>query len=188
MNMKRWSLVTGAAIAFIGFPLVSGPAVLANLQQASASFIAAIQGAEVKLQLKADKKIVTINAEGEEVITWKDLGAKAQVFPGDTLRYSVQGENIGDKNAENLVVNQDIPEGTVYVLASAQSDSGTSVTFSIDDGKTFVANPTIKVQQPDGSLIEEPAPAEMYTDLKWDFSETLAPQLGVDASYEVQIP
>ena len=188
MNLKRLSVAAGAAIALIGVPLVSGSPVLANLQRAGESIIAAIQGADVELQLVAEKKVVTTNAEGEEVVAWQDLGAKAQVLPGDTLRYSVAGKNIGDKGAENLVINQDIPEGMVYVLASAQTASNASVTFSIDDGQTFVANPTIQVQQPDGSLLEQPAPAEMYTDVKWEFENTLTPELGVDASYEVQIP
>lgn len=188
MNLKRLSVVAGAAIALIGVPLVSGSPVLANLQNAGSSLLAAIQGAEVELQLSAAKKTVTVNAEGEEVIAWQDLGAKAEVLPGDTLRYSVEGTNIGNQDAENLVISQDIPDGMVYVLASAQSPNNAAVTFSIDDGQTFVANPTIQVQQDDGSLLEQPAPAEMYTDVKWEFENTLTPELGVDASYEVQIP
>ncbi|AFY37220.1 conserved repeat domain protein [[Leptolyngbya] sp. PCC 7376] len=186
--MKRWPLAVGAALALLGAPLLVGSPVLANLQQAGSSLLAALEGADVQLNLVAEKQIITLNAEGEEVITWEDLGANAEVLPGETLRYTVSGDNLGNQDADNLVISQDIPEQMVYVLASAQTVNSATITYSIDDGQTFVANPTIKVQQPDGSLLEQPAPADMYTDVKWEFDNTLTPQLGVEASYEVQIP
>ena len=188
MKMKRLSLISGAVVGVMGLPLLLGSPVMANLQQAGSTLLAALQGADVQLNLVAEKKGVSINAEGEEVVTWTDLGSTARVVPGDTVRYSISGENIGNQNADNLVISQDIPEGTVYVLASAQTANNAMVTYSIDDGQTFVANPTIKVQQPDGTLLEEPAPASMYTDVKWEFSDSLTPELGVEASYEVQVP
>ncbi len=188
MKIKRWSIAAGAVIAFIGMPVLSGSPVLANLQQAGESIVEAILGAEVQLKLVAEKKIISVDETGKEVIAWQSLEGQPQVFPGDIVRYHLMSKNAGDQDAQNLVLSQAIPQGTVYVLASANSNNGAEITYSIDNGQSFVANPTIEVEQPDGSIIEQPAPAELYTNVKWEVSQALLPQGDVDVSYEVQIP
>lgn len=187
--MKRSYLYGIGAVALIAtVPLLSNTPVLAGLQQAGSAIVQAIRGPEVKLQLSADKKIVTKDTEGKDKITWESLSGKAVVMPGDVIRYTVNSKNIGDQSAKKLVVVQPIPAKTVYVLGSAQNSNGAEMTYSIDGGKTFVANPTIKVTLPDGKVEERPAPAELYTHVKWNFPKDLDPTAGVNASYEIQVP
>jgi hypothetical protein len=61
------------------------------------------------------------------------------------------------------------------------------LTYSIDSGKSFVAKPTIKVKQADGSVVEKPAPAAMYSHVRWDYSASVKPASAVRSVYEVAV-
>ena len=185
--MKRWSIGLGALALVAAVPLISGTPVLANLQSAGEAIVQAIRRPEVKLNLSADKKLVELNVEGKEKVTWEALGDQSVVTPGDTLRYTVSSKNTGDLPAKNLVITQPIPPQMVYTIGSTTSNNGTEVTYSIDNGKNFVANPTVKVTLPDGTVEERPAPAEAYTNIRWKFSKALDPTSGVIATYEVTV-
>ncbi|MCG8367509.1 MAG: hypothetical protein MJA27_29765, partial [Pseudanabaenales cyanobacterium] len=117
---------------------------------------------------------------------WLDMGDKASVVPGDVLRYELTSENAGEKPATNLVVTQPVPAQTTYVLESAKAN-GAELTFSIDGGETFVAEPLVEVTLPDGAVELQPAPAEAYTHIRWDYSESLEPLAAVKAVYEVSV-
>ncbi|NJN30269.1 MAG: DUF11 domain-containing protein [Synechococcales cyanobacterium RM1_1_8] len=159
----------------------------ANFVQAGANLLKKLATPEVKLNLAAHKKLVQTDKQGKPQISWQDLGSKAVVQPGDVLRYSLSSSNIGDAAAKNLVLNQPIPAQMTYVLNSARSNAGLRVTYSIDNGRTFVAQPKVKVKQADGSIVEKPAPAEIYTHVRWQAQGDVAPATNLMASYEVKV-
>jgi hypothetical protein len=75
----------------------------------------------------------------------------------------------------------------VLALNSAQASTLANVVFSIDQGKTFIAQPIVKVTLPDGTVTEKPAPAEAYTHVRWEISQELAPNAVVAAAYQVTV-
>lgn len=184
--MKRRLSIGLGILTIAAVPVLMGTPVLANLQSAGEAIVQNILQPKVKLNLAAQKQVVTTDAEGEEQITWQALEGEVTVQPGDVLRYSLVSENAGDKPASNLVVTQPVPEQTTFVLESARAN-GAELTFSIDGGETFVAKPTVEVTLPDGTVEQQPAPAEAYTHVRWDYSETLKPMAEVKAAYEVAV-
>ncbi|NBD17637.1 MAG: DUF11 domain-containing protein [Cyanobacteria bacterium] len=142
---------------------------------------------QVNLNLVVDKQEVTVDENGVEQVRWENVGDQVTVVPGDTLRYVVMGTNEGGEAANNLTVTQPIPQQMVYVLGSANSSNNAVITYSINNGETFVANPTIKVEQPDGTVVEKPAPASAYTHIRWDFPSAIAPEDNLEAMYVVEV-
>ncbi|MEL6442006.1 MAG: hypothetical protein AAFQ80_22505 [Cyanobacteria bacterium J06621_8] len=140
---------------------------------------------QINLDLAVARKKTTVTVEGEEV-TWQELKDNAAVAPGDILRYTIEATNTGTEAAENLVVTQPISERMTYRLDSVASDSEAEVSYSIDQGETFVTEPTIEITQEDGTVVESPAPAEVYTHIRLTFP-TVAPELGATATYEAQV-
>ena len=166
------------------FPLLNNiPAVaqIANPLQ----IIAQAQGPEIMLDLAVARKETEVTVEGEQV-TWQELEDNTAVAPGDVLRYTIQGENKGTEPAQNLAVTQPIPAQMTYRLDSATSESEAEISYSIDQGETFVAEPKIQITQEDGTAVEKPAPAEVYTHIRWTFP-TVTPELGAKGMYEVQV-
>jgi uncharacterized repeat protein (TIGR01451 family) len=183
---RRLSIGLGILAIAAAIPFASSTPVLANLQEAGASIVKNIMQPKMKLVLGAEKKVVTVDAEGKSVTSWKALEGSVSVQPGDVMRYTLSSQNAGDKPASKLVLTQPIPAHTTYVVGSAIAN-GAKLTYSIDAGKSFVANPTIKVKLADGSVVEKPAPAEMYTHARWDYSESLQPAAAVRSTYEVAV-
>jgi len=143
---------------------------------------------QVQLALAAEKKIIQRDQKGKEQVTWQALGSgKAIVQAGDTIRYTVTGKNISDQPAANLAITEPMPKGTVYILNSNSVDSEAKATYSIDGAKNFVEKPMIQVSLPNGKVEAKPAPAEAYTNVRWNFRKTLAPKTAVKAVYEVKV-
>jgi uncharacterized repeat protein (TIGR01451 family) len=185
MNRKLTIGLTTLALA-VAIPFAASTPVFATLQQASESIVQSILQPKVKLVLGAEKQVISTDVNGKEVIAWEALEGKATVQPGDVVRYTLSSENAGDKEAKNLTLTQPIPAQTEYVLSSARAN-GAQLTFSIDGGNTFTAQPTIEVKQEDGTMKLEPAPADMYTHVRWDYSESLQALASVQAVYDVTV-
>lgn len=182
----RLSIGLGVVAVAVAIPFASGTPVFANLQKAGEALVQAILQPQVKLVLSVEKQVVTTNAEGEPDIAWATLEGEATVRPGDVLRYTLVSENAGDKPASELKINQPIPHQTTFVLDSARTN-GAKLTYSIDGGQTYSETPMLEVTQPDGTVAMEPAPAEVYTHIQWDYSESLKPMASVQAVYEVAV-
>ena len=184
---KRFLLGLGVFALVGAVPFVTNQPVLAQLQEVKEVIAQAILRPEVKLTLSAEKQIVELDEKGQEKISWEALEGKTTVHPGETLRYTVDGVNSGDVEAKGLSVTQPVPNETSYVLGSAQADSGAEIIYSIDGGQNFVAEPKIEVTLPDGTVELQPAPAEMYTHIQWNFGEDLASAQAVKAFYNVTV-
>lgn len=189
--MKRFSIASLGAIAVMAaipfatqMPVLSasfkpfGTAIAQNVQQQP----------KVQLRLTADKKIMQKDQQGNQKVAWQPLQGNVVVQPKDVIRYTITGANNSDRSAKNLVFTQPIPNRTIYVLNSAVAQNNAAkITYSIDKGKTFVENPIIQVKLADGKVETRPAPAEMYTHIRWNFGSDVNPKTAVNGSYQVQV-
>jgi uncharacterized repeat protein (TIGR01451 family) len=183
--MKRFSTrlsigLTAATFA-LALPFVSQP-VMASLQQAGTTIAQAMQRPQVKLNLSAQKQVKTA-----EKTSWQALKGNVNVRPGDVLRYTVVGQNAGPVAAKQFAMTQPIPRQMTYQIGSARQDGSANVVYSIDGGKSFMAEPKVKIKTAEGQEILQPAPAEVYTHVRWQFKQGLNPKAQVNASYDVTV-
>ena len=177
----------GFAALAVTTPLAFTTPVFANLQEVGEAIVQKLRQPEVKLVMSAEKQVSVVDEDGQSRLTWEALEGEAVVQPGDTLKYVVASENAGEMPAENLVVMQKIEPRMTYVLDSAEGNEIAEITYSIDGGETFVAEPMVEVTLEDGTVEMQPAPAEAYTDVKWDFSSALGAEEAVSVSHQVTI-
>lgn len=184
--MKRLSVGIGAIVVITAIPFLCNTPVLANLQLVRGTLVQTIIRPEVQLDLSVNNQVIELDKNGKENVNWEELEEKAVVQPGDILRYTITSENISKAVAKNLVITQPIPQQTTYILGSATLNTG-NLTYSIDNGKTFVKKPTIEVALPDGGITTKPAPAEKYTHLRWSFRASLDPTVAIKVAYQVKV-
>jgi len=183
---KQVSIAVSVAAFTIAIPLMSNSPVMAGLQQMGDAIAQTLNRPQIKLTLGVEKQVVNSDQNNQKAVSWKALEGKVSVNPGDVLRYTVTGQNEGDRTAKKLVVSQPIPKQMIYVLASATNDSNAKTTYSIDNGKSFVENPTVTVKLANGQVETRPAPAETYTHIRWSFGDT-APKATAKAMYLVKV-
>ena len=109
------------------------------------------------------------------------------VSTGETLDWKISSLNEGDAAAQNYRVVGQIPKGTLYVADSAKGENAPLVTFSIDGGKTFSAQPTVEQKQPDGSVKTVPAPISTYTQVRYEWKNSFAAKSQLNAFYRVRV-
>lgn len=183
----RLSVSLGVIALIAAVPLLGGTPVLASLQEVGESIVQTLNRPQVKLNLGAEKKVVTQDQNGKQQVSWQSLESNAVVQPGDIIRYTVSSQNAGNISAKNLTLTQPIPAQMIYILGSATNSNGAKITYSIDGGKNFVENPTIQIKLPNGKVENRPAPPETYTHVRWHFTKSIDPTTGVKASYEVKV-
>jgi uncharacterized repeat protein (TIGR01451 family) len=111
----------------------------------------------------------------------------SSVLPGETLDWTITSQNEGTAPAHDYKTVGQIPKGTTFVAGSATADGAASVTYSIDNGQTFAAQPTVEEKQTDGSTKRVPAPVSMYTQVRYEWSDPLADGGKLEASYKVRV-
>ncbi len=186
--MKRFTIAGLGAIALLAaVPLVGAVPGVPNISAIAQN---TQHESQLHLQLDAAKQVVQKDEQSQQKITWQPLEGEAVVKPGDVLRYTISGENFSDRALKNLTLNQPIPKGMVYTLKSATVNAldGTKITYSIDGGRSFVENPTVKVTLPNGKVEDRPAPATAYTHIRWNFGTQIAAKATVKGTYQVQVP
>ena len=109
------------------------------------------------------------------------------VKPGEILDWQIVSSNEGTGAARDYKAVGHIPAGTVLVAGSPAAESGSTVTYSIDGGKTFSTQPIVEERQPDGSVKRVAAPVSMYTEVRYEWSDALAPGGKLSASYKVRV-
>lgn len=182
--------ILSASICLLMAGTASIPVVFASVSTPSSDtlLVQRPQQQPVQLLLSAELKQVKKDNSGKEIIAWNPLPNNAQVQPQSILRYTVTAQNNTSRSMRNLVVSQPVPDGMVYVLATATRPEtrGAKVDFSIDGGKSFTDKPVIKVRE-QGKVVEKPAPAEAYTHVRWNFGESLPANSKVLVSYQVRV-
>lgn len=124
-----------------------------------------------------------VEREGERIAVDK----VASVKPGDILDWNITSENQGSAPAHEYKAVGQIPRGTQLEAGSISSDGSAVVTYSIDNGKAFSAQPTIDEKQPDGSIKQVPAPVSMYTQIRYEWADPLSQGSKLNASYKVRV-
>src|ERR1700704_3812494 len=82
----------------------------------------------------------------------------ALVKSGEILDWTITSVNEGNAPAKEYTAVGKVPAGTQFVAGSANADRSAAITFSIDNGKSFSAMPTVDERQADGSIKKVPAP------------------------------
>jgi uncharacterized repeat protein (TIGR01451 family) len=187
--MKRVHQFLGLGAIALSIPFLTMTPVGAQIQEVTQTVIQNIQQKpQVQLQLSVAKRVTTKDQNGQTVVSWQALNQAATVAPGDVLKYQLAGKNEGDRPVSNLVLQQPIPTQLKYVLDSAKAEmSGVAIDYSIDGGKTFVATPTIPVTLPDGKVENRPAPADLYTHIRWTMQQPIAANQSVNANYQLTV-
>ena len=133
---------------------------------------------EVKVQLSATVERDAVKIPVEKVSLLK---------PGEVLDWTIASVNEGNAPATEYNAVAKIPAGTQFVPGSAFSDKSAAVEFSLDNGKTFSANPTIEEKQADGSVKKVAAPISLYTQIRYDWTDPLNQGETLKASYKVRL-
>jgi uncharacterized repeat protein (TIGR01451 family) len=117
------------------------------------------------------KSLVSISITAEKEVTVnkvKKMVVAKEINPGDVIHYTVSYINSGDEAATNAVLDDPIPQGTVYIPGTAFGKD-TEIAFSIDGGKTFKKPSvlTYEVKLPNGKMEKKVASPEQYTHIRW---------------------
>ena len=128
--------------------------------------------AEITLSTVAEVEKVTVDEEGNEVVTYLPADL---VVPGDVVRYSITATNkAGEKPADKVVITNPVPVEMVYLADSAQSSAlgaGTTIEFSIDGGVSWGALASLVVIEADGS--KRSAAASDVNAVRWKLNFSL---------------
>lgn len=127
------------------------------------------EGRHLELKSTVEKETVTINDRGEEevVVTPADT-----VLPGDTLVLTTRYSNIGEVDADNVVITNPVPGQLVYLEGSARGE-GTDITFSVDGGQSYDVPERLVVIGENGR--ERPAQPADYTHIRWTVKNSIKP-------------
>ncbi len=134
----------------------------------SAPYVAWAQpNGHIQLTSKAEIEKEAFNSEGKKEV--KRVQA-AKVVPGTEVIFTTTYKNASQENAENAVITNPVPEHMVYSESSARG-SGTKITFSIDNGKSF--NIPAKLFVFDAAGRKFPARPKDYTHIRWEMNHPL---------------
>ena len=137
----------------------------------TAGQVFAVEKGQIELKSVAEVEETVTNEKGEKEI--KRVAAKdATVIPGDIVIFTTTYKNIGDKDADDVVIDNPVPQHMTYVDFSAEGE-GASITFSIDDGKSYDFVGNLKVKNVDGT--ERKAVAKDYTHIRWTLEKSINP-------------
>lgn len=161
--MKATTLIIAAVFCAV---LLSGAAMAAN---------------GIQLTNEAQKETIVTKEDGTKEVV---LEKPEKVLPGDTIVYTIFYENQGEDIAEKVMINNPVPESTIYLDGSA-AGVGAVIQFSVDNGATFDFPGNLKVKTPDGT--ERMAGPGDYTGIRWTLGSELAPGGKGSVSFKVKI-
>jgi uncharacterized repeat protein (TIGR01451 family) len=194
LNLKSAAsfLGLGLATALVVVPLETS--LISRVTGTDVTVAQAQQQQSLVLALAAHKRTTRTNILGQPEVVWESLEGgllrpAPRVQPGDVVRYTISGNNQTEQPISGLVLTDDIPPNAVYIMNSAAVEGGGKaiVTYSIDSGRTYNANPTITVTLPDGKQEVRPAPANLYTHVRWTFQSPVAARSTLSGVYQVRV-
>lgn len=132
------------------------------------------------------RKALVITAHNLTAEAAPNRDAKSMARPGDEIRYTLVFTNLTAGSVKNVQFVDPIPAGLVYVLGSAAARQSVRVEYSIDGGKAYAEQPMIAAIE-NGKTVEQPAPRERYTHVRWTVLESVAPGAQVTAEFRTQV-
>lgn len=139
---------------------------------------------KVEVAIQAHKEVVRVDASGRKAV---ELKPASEAASGDVIVYTLRASNTGTGPAMSPRIEDPIPSGTVLVLDSLAKD-GYAIEASLDGGTTWQPFPATVTRRNDKGVEETvPAPAELYTTLRWVLNGPLQPGDGKDVSFKVRI-
>ena len=133
----------------------------------------------IQLTSMAEVESVTTDEAGKQTV--KRVPA-SKVVPGKDVIYTLVFENTGTLPGNDIVIQNPIPEHTVYKVGTAGGDD-TRVSYSVDGGKNFASADALTVTEADGSTRQ--ATASDYTTIRWEYIKPLPP--GEKSSVEFRV-
>ena len=125
----------------------------------------------------------SVERNGEKV----SLEEAKVVKPDEVLHWTIASKNEGNGEAKDYKAVGKISQGSVYIPGSAKAEDSAVVKFSIDGGNEFSEKPLIKEKQADGSVKQVPAPVEMFTNVRFEWSNPINSNEERLASYDVRV-
>ena len=183
-------------VAALGLTLVAGAVTFAKHNQTLAKVFAATTAhatagvqQEAARASVADRPLVKVSLSGavERNNEFLPVEKAEAVRPGEVLTFTVNSVNEGTAPAREYRTVGQIPKGTSYVESSARGEGAAEVSYSIDGGRSFSAQPMIEETQADGTVKKVPAPVSVYTQVRFQWADPLAAGGKVSASYQVQV-
>ncbi len=153
MNIFNYRLNTAALFVLLLLTAITGKSALA--------------AGTVTLTSTAVQEVVETDSAGNRQVRRVPL---RNVVPGDEVIYVLVFENTGTDPADNIVIENPVPEHTRYKDGSA-TGSDTVITYSIDKGKRFDTPEKLLVTEANGAT--RPARPREYTNIRWRYKKTL---------------
>ena len=174
MKQLKKKLTVPTVVAALCLLLVGTSAAAIAQRQIAARSTAAAGQPEVKVMLSGSLK-----RDDKQVA----LDKVSAVHPGEILDWTITSANEGSAPARRYKTIGQIPQGTSFIAGSAVAEYGASVSYSIDGGKNFTAEPLIEEKAADGTAKLVPAPVSLYTQVRYEWSDPLAAGSTLAASY-----
>jgi uncharacterized repeat protein (TIGR01451 family) len=133
---------------------------------------------EVKVLLAGAVERDQVRIPLEEAVTVKS---------GEIMDWTITSMNEGNAPARDYKAVGIVPPGTELVADSVSADGSAAVSYSIDNGRSFSAQPTLDEKQPDGSTRKVPAPISMYTQVRYEWADPLNQGAKLNAFYKVRL-
>ncbi|RMH12483.1 MAG: DUF11 domain-containing protein [Gammaproteobacteria bacterium] len=136
---------------------------------------------KITVEVVAEKQII-IQKDGKSVT--QRVPAK-DIQPGEVIFYTLKYSNSGDAAARDVVINDPIPDKTVYVAGSV---TGPDPLFSIDGGKHFNRPSllTYTITNARGRQEKKVASPDRYTHIRWVIKEIAPGQTG-QVGFQVRV-
>jgi uncharacterized repeat protein (TIGR01451 family) len=136
--------------------------------------------AQVELKTDMFKVVEVQQKNGTSKVEWTKPD---NIVPGDKVGYRITVNNTGSEAADDLVLNNPVPENTIYVAESARG-ANSNIEFSVDGGKQY-AKPAQLFITKDGKKL--PATAKDYTHVRWTLLSPLKADGKSSVQYVVQV-
>ena len=105
----------------------------------------------------------------------------------DVIEYRLTFTNHQDGPVSDVVLNDPIPEGLVFVPGSVTgSRADLLIEYSIDGGSSWSERPEVDVDVA-GQSERRPAPAEAYTHVRWTVTGAVNPGAQVTARFRARV-
>jgi len=131
----------------------------------------AVQAADgaIKVTSIAEVEVTTLGKDGKKSVK-RTTPEKA--VPGSEVIFTNIFENVSNKAASDIVINNPVPNDTTYKAGSVFGKD-CAIAFSADGGKTFGAAENLKIKGANGQQ-RNALPSE-YTHIRWTYKGQLAP-------------